>query len=71
MSVWEITNEASLPAMICAADGDISDSTTVDLIKKALKRAKREGISVTTISVSVQDEDQVVTLCGTYGASYR
>jgi hypothetical protein len=65
MQIWEVTNRASTPVMLCAAGDSLSDDEARLLIKGLLKRAKRDGISIHAISVEVQDDGTIVTLHGT------
>jgi hypothetical protein len=71
MSIWKVTHEQTRPAQLCSYVNDISDDAVNDLIKKVLKRAKREQISVNAITVQIEDTTASVTLLGNEGGVYR
>lgn len=71
MRTWEITSNASRPAMVCGFVKGLSDQAAIDLIKAALKTAKKRDISVCSIQVNLDVDTTHVTLSGTYGARYK
>lgn len=69
--IWMVTNPGTRPAMICSAQENIGDTAVLKQIKDVLKRAKKEEISICSITVQIEDENAHVTLHGTYGGTYR
>lgn len=63
---YEVTSYASGPRMVCAYGEDSGIESEYATIKAALKLAKKRGIAVVAITLTV-DEDAApsVTLCGT------
>ena len=68
---WEVTASGHGPVMYCAGDDSLSDSAVLAQIKALLKRAKKDSVSITAITVSVDDDGSIVTLMGTEGGVYR
>lgn len=63
--LWEVNSPATPPVMFCAHEAGWDETTEYTLIKALVKKAKKEGVTITTISVSVNDEGMTATLCGT------
>lgn len=68
---WEVTASGCAPVMYCTGDDSISDDAVLTQIKALLKRAKKDGTSITAITVAVSDEESTVTLVGTKGGRYE
>ena len=68
---WEINAEGYGPRMYCASSRSLSDTAALQQIKALLKRAKKDSVSITAITVSVDDDGTLVTLMGTEGGRYE
>lgn len=56
--------------MYRAADESLADDAVLKQVKALLERAKKDGVSITAITVSADDDGSYVTLIGTEGGRY-
>lgn len=66
MLIWEVTNKATVLRMICGHSTDRGKDAEYDLLKAVLKKAKKKGLAVVAITLTVDENaEPTVTLCGT------
>lgn len=70
MNTYYVTANGHGPVMLTTYGDDISDDAVLKMIKQTLKRARKDNVSISAITVQVNDDGASVNLHGTEDGRY-